>query len=728
MADPNSPTPADPAPEGRAASRLYGIGVRLALVLPALALLGLLFAGSAPNRSAAAPEAATVTLSLAPTDRHRKVARLVGEVIERSHYRQAVMDDELSSQVFDRYLESLDGNRSYFLASDVAELERYRTQLDDAIRTGNVEPAFVVFERFQSRNREVLQTALGLLEKEPDFALDERFVFDREHEPWPATVAAREDLWRQRVKNDAISLLLAGKTWPEAKDVLAKRYERVLKRVDQVTADDVFENFMNAYAHVFDPHSNYLSPRSSEEYNIAMKLSYVGIGASLQLVDDHVTVMNVIPGGPAAVSGLLKVNDRITAVGQGEGGEMVDVVGWRLDDVVQLIRGPAGSTVRLSILPAGATPGTKENLIAFERNKVTLEAQAAQKKVKTVKRGDRELKVGVIEVPSFYQDYDARVSGEKDFRSTTRDVSRLIGELKEEQVDGVVVDLRGNGGGHLSEATGLVGLFVRGGPVVQLRETGGRIEVLDDPEPGEVWDGPLVVLVDRSSASASEIFAAAIQDYGRGIVVGQQTYGKGTVQNLYPLDRWALGPNAGFGQLTVTIGKYYRITGDSVQNRGVVPEITLPSLISTTEVGESTRDSALPWDRIRPVDYDSDGGLASALAILARNHEARMKADSDLRALQADAASFEKQRAEKSLSLNLAARKAERERLDAERLARINARRVGDGQPALKSLEEVDPETEPDANLSEAAQILADLTLLPATGDAQLSQNRAAAR
>jgi carboxyl-terminal processing protease len=716
--------PATPPAPPRRPTVLYRVGVRLALVLPAVALVALLFAGGAPNRSAAAPETAAVTLNLQPTDRHRKVARLVGEVVERSHYRQAVMDDKMSSQVFDRYLESLDGNRSYLLASDVADLERYRYQLDDAIRTGNVEPAFVIFQRYQERNRQVMKHAIALLDTEPNFNLDESFAFDREHAPWAKDQAEIDELWRKRVKNDALSLMLAGKTWPEAKDVLAKRYERVLKRIDQVSADDVFENFMNAYAHVFDPHSNYLSPRSSEEYNIAMKLSYVGIGASLQLVDDHVTIMNVIPGGPAAVSGLVKANDRITAVGQGKEGEMVDVVGWRLDDVVQLIRGPAGSTVRLSVLPAGATPGAKESVIEFVRNKVTLEAQAAQKKVQTIKRDGQELKVGVIEVPSFYQDYDARVNGDKDYRSTTRDVSRLIGELKKDKVDGIVMDLRGNGGGHLSEATGLVGLFIRGGPVVQLRETGGRIEVLDDPESHEIWDGPLVVLVDRSSASASEIFAAAIQDYGRGLIVGQQTYGKGTVQNLYPLDRWALGPNANFGQLTVTIGKYYRVTGDSVQNRGVTPEISLPSLISTTEVGESTRDSALPWDRIRPVEFESEHGLTGSVPVLAKRHDERMASDPDLKALVGDAQSFEKLRSEKTVSLNLAKRKAERERLDAERLARINTRRAADGQPALKSLEEVDPEKEPDANLHEAANIVADLLTVRATGPAQLSQTQ----
>ena len=699
------------------------LAFRLAIGLPALALVGVLFTGSVPTQPAAATEVrAAPAGELQPTERQRKIAKLVGEVIERSHYRQTVLDSKMSSEVFDRYLESLDGNRSYFLASDIAELERYRYKLDEVIRTGDVEPAFVIFARFQERNRAAVRIALADLGAEPNFGVDENFSFDRSKAPWLANQAEMDELWRKRVKNDALSLLLANKTWPEARDVLKKRYERVLKRIDQVSADDVFENFMNAYAHVYDPHSNYLSPRSSEEYNIAMKLSYVGIGASLQLIDDHVTVMNVIDGGPAAVSGQIHVNDRITAVGQGKTGELVDVVGWRLDDVVQLIRGPAGSMVRLSVLPAGATPGAKESLLSFTRNKVTLESAAARKKVRTVKRGDQELKVGIIDVPSFYQDYDARVSGDKDYRSTTRDVARLIGELKKEKVDGIVMDMRANGGGHLTEATGLVGLFIRKGPVVQLRETGGRIEVLDDPEPGEIWDGPLVVLVDRASASATEIFAAAIQDYGRGLIIGQQTYGKGTVQNLYPLDRWALGPNAGFGQLTVTIGKYYRVTGDSVQNRGVLPEVSLPSLISPTEVGESTRDSALPWDRIRSVDFEPQHGLNGELAPIEHAHDLRMKSDPDLRAFEGDAAAVDKLRAEKTTSLNLAVRKAERTRLDAERLDRINARRSAHGDAPLKSLEDVNPDNEPDANLDESAEIVADLVTVDRSGPARLSQ------
>ena len=696
--------------------------LRVAAGLALLLTGGLLYTGSAPTGHAVAPEAAAATLELQPSERHRKVARLVGEVIEHSHYRQAVLDEKLSALVFDRYLEALDSTRSYFLTSDVAEFERYRFKLDQVIRSGNVEPAFVIFARFQERNRAAVRSALAQLEFEPNFKLDETLNFDRNHAAWLASQAEADDLWRKRVKNDALSLMLANKTWPEAREVLKKRYARVLKRIDQVSSDDVFENFMNAYAHVYDPHSNYLAPRSSEEYNIAMKLSYTGIGASLQLIDDHVTVMTVIDGGPAAISGLIKVNDRITAVGQGRGGELIDVVGWRLDDVVQLIRGPASSIVRLSVLPAGATPGSKESLLEFIRNKVVLEGQAAKKKVRTIQRGETTYKVGVIDVPSFYQDYEARVGGDKDYRSTTRDVARLIGELKKDKVDGIVMDLRGNGGGNLSEATVLVGLFIHKGPVVQLRDTGGHIEVLPDPEPGEVWDGPLVVLVDRSSASASEIVAAAIQDYGRGLIIGQQTYGKGTVQNLYPLDRSWLGANAGFGELTVTIGKYYRVTGDSVQNRGVIPEVALPSLISTAEVGESTRDSALPWDRIQSVEFESEHALGGALESIARIHEQRMRTDPDLKALAGDAQAVEQLRAEKTVSLSLSTRKAERERVDAERLARINTRRAAHGEKALKSLEELNPETEPDANLEESAQIVVDLMSAGRGNPPRLSQ------
>lgn len=712
----------DPSPPTSRAIH-SGFALRIALAIPAIVLGGLMLAASAPLRSAASVATSTTAGALKPTDRERKVARIVGDMFERSHYSQLVADEKLSSQVYDHYLQSLDSSRSYFLKSDIDEFERYRPQLAEAVRTGSVEPAFAIFQRLQERNRAAMNYALHLLDTEPDFTVDESFAFDRAKAPWPATQAELDDLWRKRVENDALSLMLAGKTWPEAREVLRKRYERLVKRIDQITPDDVFETFMNAYAHVYDPHSNYFSPRSSEEYNIAMKLSYVGIGASLQLTDDYVTIINIIPGGPVAVSGQLKPNDRITAVGQGKSGEMVDVIGWRLDDVVQKIRGPAGSVVRLSILPAGATPGSKETIIEFTRNKVTLEAQAAQKKVRTVTEGGREYKIGIIEVPSFYQDSEARTAGDQGYRSTTRDVLRLLTELKKEGIDGLVMDLRGNGGGLLTEATGLVGLFVKHGPVVQLRETGNKLEVLPDPDSATAWDGPMAVLVDRTSASASEIFSAALQDYGRAVVVGQTTYGKGTVQNLYQLDHFALGPNAGFGELTVTIGKYYRITGDSVQNRGVEPEIGLPSVISLTEVGESTRDSALPWDRIRPVTFDADHSLAGQIPLLRKRHLERLQNDPDLVALASEVKSVESARSEKTISLNLAKRKAEREQQDKERLEIINARRAAHQEPPLTTLEKLDPDKEPDANLAESAHIVADLIALGPPPATQLSRN-----
>ena len=699
------PSPSPPAPAARRGVNRAGAAVLVALLLA----LGMLLLGTARSPSATAN--ATTTTDFAPTERHAKVARLVSSMFERSHYRQAPVNDPVSSLVLDRYLESIDGSRSYFLASDIQEFEKYRYELDDAITTGKLESAFAIFNRFQSRNRERMAYAIKLLETEPDFKVDESFEFDREHAPWPATRDELDELWRKRVKNDALSLMLADKTWAETRDGLRKRYERVAKRSEQIPADDVFENFMNAFAHVFDPHSSYFSPRNSEEYRIAMSLSYEGIGASLQSIDDFVTIMEILPGGSAQQNGELKANDRILAVGQGKDGKMVDVVGWRLDDVVQLIRGPNGSFVRLQIQPGNAPPGTQEHVLTLPRTKITLEAQAAKKEIRKVKRGDKELKVGVITVPSFYQDYNARAAGDDEFRSTTRDVRKLLDEIKAEGgVDGLVLDLRENGGGHLSEAIGLVNLFVPKGPVVQLRETGGRVEVLESEDKAAAYSGPLTILVDRFSASASEIFAAAMQDYGRGLVIGQQTYGKGSVQNLYPLDRYALGQDPGYGQLTVTIGMYYRVTGDSTQNRGVMPDLALPSAISTEEVGESSRDGSLPWNRIRSSDFRREGAFTPLLPELQQEHETRIAGDPNFQFAVSEISALEQMRTEKSVSLNLAKRKAEREARTQEQLARENARRQTLGEPPLKAATEIkDP---PDAILGEAAEITADLSQL----------------
>jgi carboxyl-terminal processing protease len=670
-------------------------------------LLALASSSPAPANTSGLPAGA-----IAPTDRQRAIARRVGTILEEAHFRRAPIDDKLSAQVYERYLELLDGQRSYFLQSDVADFAPSRLKFDDMIRTGDLEPAYVIFARFQQRNRERINYALELLKTEPDWNANESFEFEREHAPWPANAAEMNELWRKRVKNDALSLLLTGKNWKDASDLLRKRYERVLKRVDQVTPEDVFENLMNAYARTFDPHSSYFSPRSSEEYRIQMSLNYEGIGASLQLVDDYVTILNVIEGGPAAVSGTLAVNDRIVGVAQGKDGAIQDVIGWRLDDVVQLIRGKAGTAVRLQVLPAGAAPGSAEKTLEFVRNKVTLEAQAAHKEVKNITRNGKTLRVGVITVPGFYQDIAAQSAGDENYRSTTRDVRRLLTELKSEKIDGLVLDLRDDGGGYLPEATALTGLFIDKGPVVQLKDTTGRLEVLDDPEPGTEYDGPLAVLVNRFSASASEIFAGAIQDYKRGVVLGQRTFGKGTVQNLVPLDRWSQRPVN--GQLTVTIGKFYRVTGESTQHRGVEPDVPLPSAIDMKEVGESALDSALPWDRIAGVPFRADRREEPPVTDLTSEEGTRAQRDPDYRWLVANIAAIDTIREQKTVSLNLAARKAERAEQDAQRLARENSRRTAKGQPAVKTTEELEKltkEDEPDIVLTQAAEIMGDIVV-----------------
>ena len=666
---------------------------------------------------------------LHPEPRHESVGELVTEFIQKSHYSHISVDDELSSRVMDRYIESLDGNRMYLMQSDIDFYETYRYQLDDVVRSKPLDPVFEMFSIYQTRVRERLEFALAELETEPDFTVDEEYQFDRSEEPWARTEAELDEIWRKRVKNDVLRLELADKPWEESQELLRKRYKRYLKRINQVKADDVFETFMNAFAHTLDPHSSYLSPRNSEEYRIQMSLSYFGIGASLQLDEDYVQIVNIIPGGPAAIDGKLKPKDRITGVAQGPEGEMVDVIGWRLDDVVDLIRGPANTEVRLQIIPAGALPGSSEKIIALTRDQVKLEEQAAKSDMITVPRDGREWRIGVIEVPSFYRDYRAMSSGDKDYTSTTRDVKRLIAELEEQGIDGLVLDLRGNGGGHLTEATALSGLFIDNGPVVQLRNSNGRISRLDDPDPVArvAYNGPLTVLVDRFSASASEIFAAAIQDYARGVIIGQQTFGKGTVQNLYSLDQYLKpedGP--GYGQLTLTIGKYYRVTGESTQHRGVDPDIELPSLIDIEQFGESVRDSALPWDTIQTTRFRAGEPLDSTIESLTASQIERAKTDPNFQYLVDRTRDAEELRERKTVSLNYEYRLEEREDELARELKRENERRAALRLEPLESLEDLDEEDLPDVLLDQAADIAADLAEMRELQriPAQTAQNR----
>jgi len=658
---------------------------------------------------------------LMPDARHEKIGQLVTEFIQKSHYERAAVDDDLSSLVLDRYVEALDNNRMYFLGSDVAAFEQYRYLLDDMVRSEPLDPVFEMFDLYRTRVRERLNFALLQLETEPDFSIDEEYTFDREDLPWATSSAELDEIWRKRVKNDALGLTLADKSWEETQDVLHKRYTRFLKRMDQAKSDDVFETFMNAFAHTLDPHSSYLSPRSSEEYRIQMSLSYFGIGASLQIEDDYVMVINIIPGGPAAIDGFLQPKDKITAVAQGVDGELVDVIGWRLDDVVQMIRGPADTVVRLQIKPAGSLPGAEEKIISVTRNQVKLEEQAAKSEIITLPRDGRDWSIGVIEVPSFYRDYRALSNGDKDYTSTTKDVKRLIGELEEQGIDGLIIDLRNNGGGHLTEATALSGLFIDNGPVVQLRNATGRISRLDDPDPVPrvAYTGPLGVLVNRYSASASEIFAAAIQDYARGVIIGQQTYGKGTVQNLYSLDQYVRNPeDEGLGQLTLTIGKYYRVTGESTQHRGVNPDINLPSHIDVDIVGESVRDSALPWDTIPTTKFRAGNPLQTTINTLTAGHVSRSKDDPDFRYLVDGIRDIEEVRSRKTVALNIDKRREEREEGMARRLQRENDRRAALQLEPLENLEALEDTEAPDIQLDQAADIVTDLAemmAVPAT-------------
>jgi len=683
------------------------IGARHRILAVVLAAWSLSASGATP--------VVNIQEELAPVARHEKIGQLVTEFIQKSHYRHASVDDELSSKVLDRYIKALDNNRMYLQASDIAAFEKYRYKLDDMVRSEPLDPVFEMFRVYRTRVRQRLEFALSMLETEPDFSTDEEYVFDREQLPWLETSEQLDELWQKRVKNDALSLALADKSWEETQPILEKRYLRFLKRMDQVKSDDVFETFMNAFAHTLDPHSSYLSPRNSEEYRIQMSLSYFGIGASLQIEDDYVMVINIIPGGPAAIDGELQPKDRITAVAQGEDGELVDVVGWRLDDVVQLIRGEAETVVRLQITPAGGLPGAQEKILSLTRNQVKLEEQAAKSEVITVPRDGRDWRIGVIEVPSFYRDYRALSTGDKNYTSTTKDVKRLIGELEDQGIDGLVMDLRDNGGGHLTEATALSGLFIDNGPVVQLRNSNGRISRLDDPDPVPrvAYNGPLAVLVNRYSASASEIFAAAIQDYARGVIIGQKTFGKGTVQNLYSLDQYVRRPDdEGLGQLTLTIGKYYRVTGESTQHRGVIPDITLPSHIDAEVVGESVRESALPWDTIPTTKFRPGEPLDSTISSLTASHNQRSQTDPDFQYLVAGIRDIEGVRAKKAVSLNIDKRMQEREESINRRLERENVRRAALQLEPVTTIEELEKMDAPDVQLDQAADIVTDLAAL----------------
>lgn len=651
---------------------------------------------------------------LEPTREHAMTTQQIMNNLLRGHYEHQRLDDKLSSRVLDALFDDIDSTRSYLLQSDVDSFEKYRFVLDEALSRGDMRPAFEIYNRFQQRVSERLSFLLTELKNKADdysFDKDERLDLDREKAPWATTSAELDELWRKRLKNSMLNLKMAGKEKDAILELLSKRYQNQLNRVHQSKPEDAYQTFMNAVTRSFDPHTQYFSPRNTENFNINMSLSLQGIGAVLQTEDEHTKVVRLVPGGPAAAAGNLEPADKIVGVGQDDG-DIVDVIGWRLDEVVDLIRGPKGTKVRLEILPANSS-GSDSKVVTIVRDEVKLEEQSAQKEIIEVQDGDHTRKLGVIDIPTFYIDFQGRMENKPDYRSTTRDVTKLINELKDEGIEGLIIDLRNNGGGSLEEAITLTGLFIPQGPVVQVRSTHGRVEVLPDTDPAVLYDGPMTVLVNRLSASASEIFAGAIQDYGRGLIVGGQTFGKGTVQSLRPLRS---------GQLKITQAKFYRVSGDSTQHQGVIPDILFPSLFDKEKIGESALEEALPWDTIRPAEFSHSGKVDNDLPMLRDEHQKRIEHNPDFRFLREQKALITELRDKTKVSLNEKIREEERKANDDKRLALENERRKAKGMELLSSLDdeaetedaasdsakEKEKTEEEDALLIEAGHILVD--------------------
>lgn len=627
---------------------------------------------------------------------HATVSERVTSRFTRSHYRQFDLNDDFSKKIFARYLNMLDYNHNVLLASDVAQFKDRETALDDELKSGQLDTAYALFNLAQKRRFERYEYALSLLKSPMTFDGNDTIDVDRSKSPWPTSTEELNKLWEAKVKYDELNLKLAGKDWPEIQKILTKRYQFAIKRLTQSKSEDVFQLFMNAFAHEIDPHTNYLSPRNTEQFNTEMSLSLEGIGAVLQQTEDDYTQINsMVAGGPAAKSKSLKVGDRIVGVGQ-PGKPMVDVIGWRLDDVVELIKGPKGSKVRLEILPAGK--GTKTRTITLTRERIRLEDRAVKMSVKTV---DGK-KVGVLDIPGFYV-------------GLTDDVKVQLQKLEKQNVSSVIIDLRSNGGGALTEAVSLSGLFIPSGPVVQVRDNNGKIREDADTDGVVYYKGPLVVLVDRFSASASEIFAAAMQDYDRALIVGEPTFGKGTVQQYRSVNRiydQMLRPEwPELGSVQYTIQKFYRINGGSTQRKGVTPDIIMPTGLESIDTGESFEDNALPWDSIKAATYDKAGDVKKFDPVLLADHNQRIASNPEFQYIEQDIAHYKALKDRKNIvSLNYAQREKENKDDDATRLKRINERLKVAGKKPIKSLDDLPKDyQEPDPYLDETVKIALDL-------------------
>ncbi|MBX2893990.1 MAG: carboxy terminal-processing peptidase [Cyclobacteriaceae bacterium] len=604
--------------------------------------------------------AAQDTLQLKPKPVFGKEARVISYILDNNHYRKIRLNDSLSAAILIRYIQELDNSKTYFLAADIKSFDRYKYSIDDLTRNENVTPAFEIYKVFDKRYKERMDYVLNtLVNQNFDFSVDEYYDTDRDKAAWATSKDELNDLWRKIIKSQALSLKLAGKKPEEISETLKTRYQRFSKTFSQFNAEDVFSIYMNSITEAYDPHTNYMSPKQSDLFKQQMSLSLEGIGAQLQSENDYVKVVKILPGGDAQKSGKVNVNDLITAVGQGKDGEMVDVVGWRLDDVVKLIKGPKGTVVRLMILPAKTGVNGPAQEVVLVRDKIKLEDQAAKKEVINYQLNGRQAKLGVITLPTFYMDYEAYQKGDPNYKSTTRDVKRLIGELKAEGVEGIVMDLRNNGGGSLPEAVDLTGLFIKDGPVVQVKNSVNKIEVLPDEDKEVFYGGPLVVLTNRFSASASEIFAGAIQDYQRGVVVGESTFGKGTVQTVLDLSRF-INDKEPVGELKLTFQKFYRVTGSSTQHKGVSPDIQLPSAFDAAHFGESSSPNALPWDVIRATSFQKVTQVNDRiLAGLTKAYQDRTRYDANLKNYISETEELKKNLNETRISLSETKRKQE---------------------------------------------------------------------
>ncbi len=664
------------------------------------------------------PELTTLAITqLAPDLKHQRLDKTIIRLLSNYHYRQEQLNDALSIRIFESYLQTLDPNRSYFLASDISRFNKYRTMLDNHLLVGNSQPAYEIFNRYRQRVVERTERIFQQLKAAVDFNIDESLELDRKNAPWAANVAELDELWRKRLKNELLSLVVSGQSLEEARTTLEKRYRANWRRIAQYTSDDVFQTYINAVAQTFDPHTSYFTPRASENFNIHMRLSLEGIGSVLRMEDERVTIVELVPGGPAAASKAIKVRDRIIAVAQGDDAPLVDIIGWRLDDVVDLIRGPRGTVVRLQIVPAESGAHEVGHIVRLVRDTIKLEQKAASSRVTTLSVEGQSLKLGIITIPTFYSDFAAAARGDPNYRSTSRDVRQLLLDLQQQHVQGIVIDLRQNGGGSLQEAVEVTGLFIKTGPVVQVRSANGGVEIENDVDSDIVYEGPLAVLVDRHSASASEIFAAAIQDYGRGLIIGNPTYGKGTVQTLLDLNQFINNPKVPSGQLKLTVAKFYRINGSSTQHRGVIPDIAFPSAFGRDEVGESAQDFALPWDEIAPLKYPRSNHIVQLLPELNQRYHRRLSTDETFKAFAKEIELARQERLQTRVSLLKKKRQSQWNEQQARLKQRGNRYRIIDElEPADESFSSRSDSDAPDLLLDESTRILADLVIL--SGDA----------